>query len=55
MGGYSVSNLHAACELGRDWTLEGRINNLFDRVYENAWSYAVPDRQLFVGLRYAPQ
>ncbi|MBK9349094.1 MAG: TonB-dependent receptor [Sulfuritalea sp.] len=55
MGGYSVSNLHAACELDRDWTLEGRINNLFDRVYENAWSYAVPDRQLFVGLRYAPQ
>ena len=55
MGGYSASNLYAAYELDRDWTLEGRINNLFDRVYENAWSYAVPDRQLFVGLRYAPQ
>jgi vitamin B12 transporter len=55
MGGYSVANLHAAYELDRDWTLEGRINNLFDRVYENAWSYAVPDRQFFLGLRYAPK
>jgi hypothetical protein len=30
------------------------MNNLFNRVYENAWSYAVPGRELFVGLRYAP-
>lgn len=35
--------------------LEGRINNLFDRVYENAWAYAVPGRELFVGLRYQPK
>jgi vitamin B12 transporter len=55
MGGYAVANLFAAWEFDKSWTLEGRINNLFDRVYENAWSYAVPDRQVFVGLRYAPK
>lgn len=55
MGGYAVVNLFAAREIARDWTLEGRINNLFDRVYENAWAYAVPGRQIFVGLRYAPR
>jgi len=55
MGGYAVANLHAAFDLDRDWTLEGRVNNLFDRVYENAWSYAVPGRELFLGLRYAPK
>lgn len=55
MGGYAVGNLHAAHELDRDWSLEVRLNNLFNRVYENAWSYAVPDRQLFLGLRYAPK
>jgi vitamin B12 transporter len=55
MGGYSVTHLGAAREIDRDWMLEARVNNLFDRVYENAWSYAVPRRELFVGLRYAPK
>jgi vitamin B12 transporter len=55
MGGYAVANLFAAWEADKDWTLEGRINNLFERVYENAWAYAVPDRQIFIGLRYAPK
>ena len=55
MGGYAVANLHAAREIDRGWSLEARLNNLFDRVYENAWSYAVPGRELFVGLRYTPK
>lgn len=55
MGGYAVVNLFAAKDIGRDWSLEGRVNNLFDRVYENAWSYAVPGREIFVGLRYQPK
>lgn len=55
MGGYAVANLHAAREIDRDWAIEARVNNLFNRVYENAWSYAVPGRELFVGLRYAPR
>ena len=55
MGGYAVANLFAAWEVDKGWTLEGRINNLFDRVSENAWGFAVPDRQIFVGLRYAPR
>jgi vitamin B12 transporter len=54
MGGYSVSNLFATRELAKDWTLEGRINNIFNRVYENAWAYSVPDRSVFIGIRYAP-
>jgi vitamin B12 transporter len=55
MGGYAVANLFAAWEMDKGWTLEGRVNNLFNRVYENAWAFAVPDRQIFVGLRYAPR
>jgi vitamin B12 transporter len=55
MSGYAVVNLFASKPLSKDWTLEGRLNNLFDRVYENAWSYAVPGRELFVGLRYRPK
>ena len=52
LGGYSVTNLHAAYDLARNWVLEVRADNLFDRAYENAWSYAVPGREIFVGLRY---
>lgn len=55
MGGYAVANLFASWEFDKSWTLEGRLNNLFDRVYENAWAFAVPGRQMFVGLRYAPR
>ena len=55
MGGYSVTHLGAAREIDRDWMLEARVNNLFDRVYENAWSYAVPRRELFIALRYSPK
>ncbi|MBI5901240.1 MAG: TonB-dependent receptor [Rhodocyclales bacterium] len=55
MGGYAIGNLHAAREIDPSWSLEVRLNNVFNRVYENAWSYAVPDRQLFLGLRYAPK
>lgn len=55
MHGYGVVNLLASKVLDKDWSLEGRINNLFDRVYENAWAYAVPGREIFVGLRYQPK
>lgn len=55
MLGYGVVNLFASKVLDKDWSLEGRINNLFDRVYENAWAYAVPGREIFVGLRYQPK
>lgn len=55
MHGYAVTHLFAGKALGKDWTLEGRINNLFDRAYENAWAYAVPGREIFIGLRYAPR
>jgi vitamin B12 transporter len=55
MGGYAVLNLHASHEIDSDWSVEARANNLFNRTYENAWSYAVPGRELFVGLRYAPK
>jgi vitamin B12 transporter len=55
MGGYAVGNLYAARDIDHNWSIEARLNNVFNRVYENAWSYAVPDRQLFLGLRYAPK
>ena len=46
MHGYAIANLFAAYRLDKDWSLEGRLNNLFDRIYENAWAYAVPGREM---------
>jgi len=55
MHGYGLVNLFASKVLDKNWSLEGRINNLFDKVYENAWAYSVPGREIFVGLRYQPK
>lgn len=52
---YAVTNLFAHYRFVTDWTLEGRVDNLFDKVYETAWGYASPRRALFVGLRYTPR
>ena len=42
-------------KIDRDWTFEGRVNNLFDKVYETAWGYAQPRANVFIGVRYAPK
>lgn len=50
---YVVANLFAHYRFATDWTLEGRVDNLFDKVYETAWGYASPRRSVFLGVRYA--
>ncbi len=52
---YEVVNLFGHYRIDRDLTLEGRIDNLFDKRYETAWGYANPGASLFVGLRYQPK
>jgi vitamin B12 transporter len=52
MGGYTLVNLYASHALKRDWSVYGRIDNLFDRTYETAKSFGVPGASLTVGLRY---
>ncbi len=52
---YDVVNLFGHYRLGADLTLEGRIDNLFDKIYETAWGYASPRRGVFIGLRYRPK
>lgn len=52
---YTVTNLFAHHRLAPDWTIEGRIDNLFDKAYETAWGYASPRRGAFIGVRYVPR
>jgi vitamin B12 transporter len=48
---YLVVNLAAKYDLSDTLQLYGRIDNLFDEEYEEAWSYATPGLAGYLGLR----
>jgi vitamin B12 transporter len=52
MGGYLTVDLLTQWRLARDWTLEARVANLFDRAYQTAAYYAEPGRSYGVTIRY---
>jgi vitamin B12 transporter len=52
MGGYLTVDLLSQWRLGRDWTLEAKAANLFDRSYQTAAYYAEPGRSYGVTIRY---
>ena len=52
LSGYALLNLHASYDLGKDWQVFGRWNNVFDRFYEQAYGYQTPGSNLFAGVRY---
>lgn len=55
LGGYALTNLYGAYHVTKDWSIFARVNNLFDRKYVLADSYATPGFNAFVGLRYSPK
>lgn len=54
-GGYALVNAYARWSMARDWSLEGRVNNLLDKRYELVQGYNTPGANVFVGIRYAPR
>jgi vitamin B12 transporter len=50
-GGYATTNLAASYELSRHLTLFGRINNLFDRRYEEPLGFDRPGFGVFAGVK----
>ncbi len=54
LGGYGLVDLRAEWRLAPDWRFQGRIENLFDKVYETAAGYNQPDRGIFLTLRWQP-
>jgi vitamin B12 transporter len=65
LGGYALVNLIANYTLNKDWSLNARLNNLFDREYAlattassfapDAPAYDTPGANLFVGVRWQPK
>lgn len=55
MGGYGLVNLTARHEINREFSLNARWNNVFDREYVLAQGYNTPGSNLFVSLQYQPR
>lgn len=55
MGGYGLLNAFVKYAVSRDWSLEGRANNLLDKQYTTAYGYNTPGANVFFGVRYAPK
>jgi vitamin B12 transporter len=49
--GYTTVNLAAAFDLARTFTLFGRVDNLFDRHYQNPVGFLQPAIGVFAGIR----
>lgn len=54
MGGYATVALFARWRVTPEWSLEGRVDNLTDRVYQQALGYVAPGRQAQLTLRWTP-
>ncbi len=52
--GYTTVDLRIAYAFAKNWTLGGRIANLFDASYETAAYFNQDGRNVFVALRYQP-
>lgn len=65
LAGYAIVNLTADYKVNQDWTVQGRLNNAFDKEYALASTastfgptspaYNTPGANLFVNLRWAPK
>jgi vitamin B12 transporter len=55
LGGYALVNLSASTRMARDWTLLARIDNVADKDYQTARTYATEGRTFYLGLKWAPQ
>lgn len=50
--GYGLLDLRGGYRLARDWRVEARLVNVFDRDYETAATYNQPGRSAYLTLRY---
>ncbi|MBT8122272.1 MAG: TonB-dependent receptor, partial [Gammaproteobacteria bacterium] len=53
VGGFGVFNMRGSYQLERRLTLEGRLDNVFDKDYQTVDTYNTAGRSVFLGLRLA--
>lgn len=54
LSGYTLMHVYTDYRINHDWSLNARVNNLFDRDYELVNNFGTPGTNLLVTLRYAP-
>ena len=54
MGGYATFDLRVEYALNKEWRLQARVENLFDKDYQTAYLYNQPGRGIYATLRYQP-
>ncbi len=54
LAGYGTVDLRGEYLFAKDWRVQARIENLFDKDYQTAAFFNQPGRNLFVTLRYQP-
>ena len=55
LAGYSLLNLSASTAFAKDWTFLARVDNLADKKYELARTYATAGRTFYAGVKWAPR
>ena len=55
LGGYTLFNLSASTQIAKDFSFIARINNLTDKKYETARTYANEGRSFYAGIKWMPQ
>ncbi len=55
LAGYATVDLRAEYSMDKDWRLQARVENLFDKDYETAAYFNQPGRSLYLTLRYQPR
>ena len=55
LDGYTTADLYADYQLGRDWKLQAKVNNLTNKAYETIRGFNQPGRAVFVTLRWQPR
>ncbi len=53
--GYGLLGLNARIQLSKDWSLLARVDNLLDKQYELASTYATAGRSFYASVKWAPQ
>ena len=55
LDGYSTVDLSVQYALAKNWSLQARLNNVADTVYQTANGFNQPGRSAYVTLRFQPQ
>jgi len=53
--GFATFDVYAEMQLGRDWRLQARLDNLADKAYETAYGYNQPGRAAYLTVRWQPR